>query len=228
MTPQELHFTADLLLKVGGAAALVAAFVRWGVPLVRSVVGWFRAMGELADHAPQLVAMPGRQHALESTVQSILAQLLPNGNTSARDALTRVEATVSEMAATQRVRMDADQTSGYFDADADGLWLWASSALLDWMDAHPNTVQGMGWLSRIADFDRERVRAEWRECVADRREFRMRCMLARNGSGAEQVVEIVAQPVVAPVRRNNAEPTRAVTRWAGAVIVVGSTVQEAP
>lgn len=220
---------SELIIALGGAAAVIAGFVRWVVPGIRSAHRWFTRMGQLAEYTPQLIAMPEVAAGMQKSVQHLLREVMPNGNTSMRDAITRIETKVTVMSGTQRVRCDADPLSGYFDADADGYWRWISGTLLDWLDMLPRDAEGMGWLSRVADFDRDRVRLEWRSCIEERREFRVRCMLELHGSeGGQRLVELTAKPILAPIRRDHQQPALGVAQWAGSCRTVGSTLEPTP
>ena len=147
-----------------------------------------------------------RRKGKQSILESIQAQLQPNGGSTLKDALNRLESSVEEVKTTQaqahadlsekvdrlassistiKARSMAESDTrdyGEFNCDADGrcTWVNATWARLAGMDR--TSAYGYGWVAGIYPEDREKVRAEWMSCVSERRLFEMRYRMGPNGT----------------------------------------------
>jgi PAS domain S-box-containing protein len=186
MDPQ----TAQALVlagQVAGAATAIGTAAygvhRFVAPKVRTVVGFCRA----------IVSVPGQ-------VAELAYQFRPNSGGSAIDRIVRLGERVESVAfdvrtmkATQRARGNGS-ADGEFECDADGLCLHSNATYVRWVERGEDQLRGMGWLTCIAEHDRDRVRDEWEACVEERREFGMRYAMV-SASGNEFQVDCIAIPI---------------------------------
>jgi PAS domain S-box-containing protein len=191
--------------KLGASIGGVWASWKWVIPWLKNdvwpVLKGFKAIADL----PQVVATCG---TLEKTLQGqnlqltrVVKEVLPNGGSSLRDAVSRVEnasvehgAYLRVLAGTMRANLDSDPVRALFETDAHGANLWVNKTYLRWVNRSAAEMQGWGWLAAIADRDRVRVRTEWESAVEERRQFNCRYFL-RDSAGVEVEVECSATPI---------------------------------
>jgi len=98
-----------------------------------------------------------------NAINAVLDELRPNGGSSLRDAINRIESfQISALTLTGKA---------YWISDPDGKCSYASPQLATMQGVHPEQVLGWGWVSQIAPQDREQVRLRWDSAVKDQREF---------------------------------------------------------
>lgn len=97
---------------------------------------------------------------------AIHSELVPNGGSSLRDAINRIEA----------LQMTSLSLTGkaYWISSTDGRCTFASVRLASIMGITPDQVIGWGWVSAVASEHREPCRKEWDASVRDLREFHMK------------------------------------------------------
>lgn len=118
-----------------------------------------------------------RVHGALAKVDTIYAELKPNGGASLRDAVdvlgVKVDVLSREhavMAARQWAMVGAI-TQPTWESDGRGNCIRANQALLNMTGRSVDDLQGSGWENIVLPADRERVWAEWRDAVAHRRTF---------------------------------------------------------
>ena len=102
----------------------------------------------------------------------IVSELLPNGGSSVKDALTRIERSVALTNERQRARM-LDSKDMVFETDPDGNCIWVNRTYARITKRLPAELLVYGWVNAIAPEDRERVNNEWYKSVHENREFDM-------------------------------------------------------
>jgi len=105
-------------------------------------------------------------------LRAIEAEFRPNGGSTLRDALTRVEVDVARLRAIERITVDASGAAS-FETDELGSCVWASIGYLDLVDRPIEDVRGTGWSIVIHQEDRDRVFQEWGRVVNERRRFEL-------------------------------------------------------
>ncbi len=103
-------------------------------------------------------------------VNTIEAEMKPNGGGSLRDAIDRIHAITLRLDQRQRNFFQFDP-NGIFEMDATGQIIWVNRAYLDIIHRHPEDILGFGWRSCISEHDRHRVITEWEYAVKDKRDF---------------------------------------------------------
>jgi PAS domain S-box-containing protein len=93
-------------------------------------------------------------------------ELVPNGGSSLRDAINRIEALqITALALTGKA---------HWISGPDGHCTFASVRLAGLMGLTPEQVEGWGWVTAVAPEYREACRREWDNAVKDLREFHMK------------------------------------------------------
>lgn len=126
-------------------------------------------------------------------LHTIEAEFRPNGGSTLRDAISRLEREIGRIREIERCQVDAVGIAA-FETDEAGGCVWASAAYLDLVDRPIADVRGAGWSIVIHQDDRERVLSEWGRVVVERRRFELSFRYtARNGTVIP--VHVVAVPV---------------------------------
>lgn len=100
----------------------------------------------------------------------IVTELHPNGGTSIRDSLNRIE--VRQVLHDQRQRaLMSDMAIGVFETDEEGLCVWANRKYLRMTGRTFLEVSGSGWTNILAPEDRDRVVKAWADAIDEEREF---------------------------------------------------------
>ena len=195
---------------VGGAVATLCAllvtlgFKKWGWPRVtgffRAVGMFFRGMAALTE-LPQYMPTITRLGAIDETLAKIHKEVIPNGGSSLRDAVTatrdtvkRTEVALTVFINTTRAQWDGMGVFAVFEADESGDYTYVNNTYQKWTGRSETSVRGAGWVNCIATEDRDRVRAEWDSCVEDAREFSLEFRMHRL-DGSDFPVTCTASPV---------------------------------
>ena len=112
--------------------------------------------------------------AIVADLREVIKEVKPNGGTSLRDAVDRVERLVAESAllGSQRWRAINDQaTLGYAESDQGGGIVWANRTLRDMVGRDQVDMSGWGWLNAVTASMRDWVRDAWREAVAQASDY---------------------------------------------------------
>lgn len=93
-----------------------------------------------------------------------------NGGKTIRDSLDRIELRL--VLSEARVRaLVSNNGQMLFEANADGMWVWANKELCDKAGRSVDDLNGNGWVNIIHVEDRDRVYKEWQTAINQNREF---------------------------------------------------------
>lgn len=153
LNTQEIYlYLKEQILVLGAMITALGAF--W-VKVMRPVLKWGFKTAEII-----------------SKLDKIVAEVSPNGGSSLKDVVNRIEA--NQIKTEERVRiLLLDSADGIWESDKNGLCVWANRTLLNMMDLELNEILGNGWIVAIPEEQRTRVVTEWRRAVNDKREFRL-------------------------------------------------------
>jgi PAS domain-containing protein len=133
------------------------------------------------------------QHAeMLKKLDVILEQFSPNGGTTVKDSLNRIERrqAVNEiMSVTLANSMDI----AMFKTEADGSCSWASKAYLRLTGRTLEDTLGFGWILAIKSSDRASVREEWASAVIEKTHFE-KIFTVVNTNGDEIRINCRASP----------------------------------
>lgn len=113
----------------------------------------------------------------------------PNGGSSIRDSLNRLETSV---AATRQTSLTLASVLGvaYFQTDTHGDYTYVSKEWQRMAEMFAEDALGSGWINGVDHSHRNRVLNEWKEAIHYRRSVKIHCQMA---SGA--TVHITATPI---------------------------------
>ncbi len=132
-------------------SSIILIYKRVVKPLVKHFSNWYDMMNK---------------------VDKIFDELTPNGGTSIKDKIDRMD---SGLALVQQVQqaMAADTESALFRTDSEGRCVWVNRTYTRIVGMNLAEVLGHGWQNAIAQEEREIVVAEWYKSVEENREFSM-------------------------------------------------------
>jgi PAS domain S-box-containing protein len=157
------------VLALAAMGRLLVATARWLKPRIRTV---FKSLVEFDSIESRLGDLTKTNEKLERGIETLLAELKPNGGASLRDQMNRIELNlelnIERLRASKR---DSDEL--VFEADADGKVIWANRTVLRVLNRTPEQVLGAGWVNIIPPRFREKVVERWDDSIREEREFEM-------------------------------------------------------
>lgn len=130
-----------------------------------------------------------------SKLKLLLAQVTPNGGTSLRDSVNRIEHHVGELTAVNEAVQQLSRKP-MFKTDAEGSCIWINAACTLVTGKGIEDLKGWGWLSVIHPDDKDYVEEEWQCAVKDKRRFDLRYRTINIVTGDEYKVNCKAHPIV--------------------------------
>jgi len=102
------------------------------------------------------------------TVSEIAKEFKPNGGSSFRDRLDKLQDTMDSIGTMNNVCLDLIQFP-LLKADKDGHVFWVNRQFIHEAEVSETEVMGLGWLNLVADDHRETVKSQWLSAVEDAR-----------------------------------------------------------
>jgi len=125
-------------------------------------------------------------------LDTLVAEVQVNGGSSLRDVLNHLFLeNIAEAASRRAMFTDA---IAFFEADADGKFVFVSDKLAEILDLNPHEAEGDGWITAIHPSDVERVTKSWRYAVTQKRAF-VETFKFWNRKSPEKKVQIHCHPV---------------------------------
>lgn len=109
-------------------------------------------------------------HDIYIKINLISAQLTPNGGSTIKDQIDRIETRLLSLDFFQRMYLDTVDIP-IFTTDGHGMCTWANRAYLSLLDKPISDVLGSGWEAAVHQDDRDRVSREWSEAISEQRPF---------------------------------------------------------
>ena len=107
---------------------------------------------------------------LNEKLEMILLQLVPNGGSSIKDSLDRIEDKQSFFSSFLQAQMHVNQKA-IFQTDEEGKCIWVNRPHARLTGFQSSEVMGDGWINVIAPECRQRTMAKWEDAVEAGREF---------------------------------------------------------
>lgn len=125
--------------------------------------------------------------SLANTVNKLVLELKPNGGSSLRDAINRIEKDVKQVKFVNQTHFDYLIQVPMFSTDGNGQYVWVNRACCEFYDKHPADLMGTAWEVYIEQSERLIVREEWIRAVAEERAFDMIYHIAGENGGLRKV-----------------------------------------
>lgn len=130
----------------------------------------------------------------EELITTVISEFRPNGGSSLKDVVNRVETWVKALDQSNAQIREAlvsiderwrafhmDHENGLVEYDADGRITWTNRTFREMTGLENESLIGWGWINAVTPEQREFVEAGWREAVASERDFIGRAMFQRDG-----------------------------------------------
>ena len=177
---QQVQTWAVLVIAVGSVLTLLL-----GKGVVNAIAGWRDRV-----IAAVVYAFSGRARSDAALVEFkleaaerwklLLAELRPNGGTSLRDAIARIETRqIKQAGRLDLIMLVLDDQVSVYETDSAGECTWVSPAYCKVTGRTLDECLGLGWVVIIHQDDMPYVRAEWSSALADHRAFALRFRMVR-------------------------------------------------
>lgn len=128
------------------------------------------------------------------TIEKIQDEFKPNGGTSLRDAINRIEIRLLiEQQARRAMSMAMDV--GIFETDSAGMCIWINQYYSNLTGLSLQEAKNYGWVIAIHEDDRDRVVDEWKDAVIQKRAFHMEYTMKNIKSSEISFVKCHAFPI---------------------------------
>lgn len=184
--------TWEYIGKVAGAVLAVAAVIKLVKLLIRRATRALARFDEVAtavlgDSTQETPSLRQQISDVSAKVDRLQLEVLPNHGGSINDQMSFLRGEF-------RAQLDADLSTAFFAADADGLVTWVSRQFLRWFGAKEAELRGLRWFSLLHPEDRESVAEEWLLAVKDQRGTRIRARF-QNGEDGWKLVTGEMSPI---------------------------------
>lgn len=148
-----IGYTISLIVgAVVGYKKIIKPLFQW---ISKKISGWYGTLNDKLD-------------LLEKQFEGIKSELLPNGGSSLRDSINRIEQ--RQLSFEQKSRAVVDDISfGMFEANSEGKWLFANKYIRNLFNRSLFELTGDRWLSVVSKDDLDRVRQQWISIVKEQR-----------------------------------------------------------
>jgi len=155
------------------------------------------AVKPVLDLMTSIYQSPKRLSALESSLggklDEIIKELKPNGGSSIKDQLNRLETAVSISQAERLLLLDSIP-QGVFTSDVKGRWIWVNDALRKTVGGSVAEFVGNNWENTICTDDRETVVREWNRAIEQKRDFNLYFNMCSLDTNEPRKVHVIATP----------------------------------
>lgn len=127
------------------------------------------------------------------TLDLIRYQLAPNGGTTLRDVVDRIEQGL-KMSDQRHRLLIMDSPFAVFEADRNGMVISVNRTYCMWVGRSADELMGNGWLNVLATGSRDGVADEWKDAISDRREFSADIPI-KMSSGSTESLACTASPM---------------------------------
>lgn len=170
MTFEELEFVGTVLgvlLAVAAMFRLLVATVKWLRPRIRTV---FKNLVDFDSLDGKIENLAKATRKLEEGIGVLLSEMKPNGGSSLKDQINRIENRQLYLDGRSKAMLNED-FNGVFETDEDGRCNWVNRRFIRMTGRSFEELRGHGWHNIIHPEDRERVEKEWDSAIAENRAF---------------------------------------------------------
>ena len=168
---------AAVLTALLAALGFFTPAFKWVGTRLRGIIAfpaeWRRFSGEIKVLNESIGGQVKHTQTNERLLRELLAEIRPNGGSSLRDAIDRIEKIQVAQNNRQRVILSLSQDA-YFETDAHGACVYVNHRWEELTGITAAESRGAGWSHGIHEDDRLRVLEEWHAAVSDQRPFRQR------------------------------------------------------
>jgi PAS domain-containing protein len=148
----------------------------YGVPVIGGLYAGWRVIRKPFTAFAEGVASISDLGAMAGDIRTIKREVTANGGGSMKDMVRRIEVEGRHREAMLRTHF-ANANEGQFQTDAEGKLSWANETLQRWTGQPEHALHGKSWFSIIATNEQDEFRSDFELAIAERREFRGRCLI---------------------------------------------------
>lgn len=187
MANTPLENAGILVAIITGALTIAGAVVRPICIRISNSYFLIRTFLEHGVEVPKKVEeMTAKIESLDAKVIDVIKEVKPNGGSSLRDAVARIEMNQYISDQQRRALLNLAPVPA-FESNKSGECIWANRAYLRAVGKSLDEVLGFGWINHIAPNDQEVVRARWTEAIQDGRDFVLDYHILTATGGAQLV-----------------------------------------
>lgn len=138
-------------------------------------------------------AWHARRKILFENVERIAYELKPNGGSSLKDQINRIEVLCMTEPLARRFIMD--DSLAFWESDAEGSCIHASEKLAKLVGRSQADILGNGWVATLKASDKRRIFTAWKEAVEQKRAF-IETYTFVHDNGREITVRAESKPVI--------------------------------
>jgi PAS domain S-box-containing protein len=195
LTVPEVQISFDVVALM--VASVTAAIFLWRKALLPTIRGVRKILTEIDTMADSRIK-----------INSIYNELHPNGGSSIRDAINRIEMRLVQVEQKQNVYL-LESPQGIYETDSDGNYIGVNRTFLRMVARTEKEVLGRGWVHCIAEHDKDKVKKAWDEAVEHGMEFSMIYDMM-DVDGEVFKVNAIAYPMESPT-------TKQIIGWLGTI-----------
>lgn len=154
----------------------------------------FNAIYESPSRIESLDSKISKEHAaLNSKLDILIKEFKPNGGTSLKDQINRLEVAVS-ISESQRMLLLNSVPNGIWTSDVNGRYTWVNDYMRKATSANSSDFLGDNWENLIYPEDRQKVAEEWDRAIKQQRDFNLHYRMYNLKTNSAIEVHGVATP----------------------------------
>jgi len=132
--------------------------------------------------------------SIMSTLDDIKKEVMPNGGSSLRDSIDRIESLQSKHDLINAAQLSASDLA-YWESDSKGRFVVVSQAFCRLLTVSESEITGSNWATMLHKEDKANVLREWADCIKFERSFSMEFRFVRPNKSVVKV-EAKAYPLI--------------------------------
>lgn len=176
---------------LGFLVTLYTFYKQVGVPVYKATIQ------PVVTLFSSVVNSPSRLDKMEGKLDTIIAELRPNGGSSIKDQINRLESSNIVSWSQKQLLLDI-HPNGIFTTDKDGNCTFANRTYLDMIGGTMEDFRGNNWIKIVAPEDRNKVQEEWYDSVKENRDFDLEYSLIHLQNGSRIKVRGKGVPIRHP------------------------------
>ena len=131
--------------------------------------------------------------SMRKAVDTLISEMRPNGGSTMRDSLNRIEQGMALQDQRQKMLM-SDMENGILEMNTEGACVWVNRTLTRTAGRSFEELLGRGWVNMIASAEREAVVTEWNDAISGQREFDFEFTIVVPTGGAR--IKVIARSLL--------------------------------
>lgn len=160
------------ILSIGAVAGAIIAVSNVGKLTKEGIVNLYNYAKAKRMKNEKVEAMISSFGCIQEKLDSLVAELRPNGGKSLRDLVEKINENTTYNREYVRASLDNDLQIIY-ETDANGEYLWVNQTYSRYTGKQTEDLLGYGWLNSVCTDCRSRVRNEWESSIEEHRDFNM-------------------------------------------------------